>query len=140
MIPVKQIDTDLSLKLGDPVNDNGDGAIWDKDQRLRYISRAYGRLCRNLQKIMIERQPGWSKKIKTKVLQIVDPQDNPPVLGSEGSNVDLGEGFTSIHQVYVQVRKNNASVLVKATWFDPDKYLDVVTGNSENYKPNYDNL
>ena len=138
MFEIKDIDKSLSFKLGDQRLDNGDGEIWDLADRLGYITRAYGRLCRNLSHLLLERQPEWSKKVKSKLLQFVDQTTTPPTLGSNGINIDIKEGFTKIEQLYVGIRMSNQNVVRKAIWFQSDKYLDVFLKQDSVYGPDYD--
>ena len=59
MIKVKDLAIELSIKLGDPRTDAGDGTLFYSEDRLRYLSRGYGKLVRTLSMAMRKYKPGF---------------------------------------------------------------------------------
>lgn len=64
MFTVRELDNRLALKLGDPVTNNGAGELFDLEQRVNYLSRAYGRLVRTLKHIMGSYAPQFADTVK----------------------------------------------------------------------------
>lgn len=60
MIEVKQLDKQLSHKIGDPREDNGAGEVFSNVERLDYLKNAYSRLSRMLNILMRGHQPEWN--------------------------------------------------------------------------------
>ena len=59
MLKVKDLAIELSIKLGDPRQDNGDGTLFWRNDRLRYIERGYGKLLRTLSMAMRKYKPNF---------------------------------------------------------------------------------
>jgi hypothetical protein len=60
MFSLRELDNRLALKLGDVVTQNGAGQLFDLEQRINYISRAYGRLIRTLKHLMGNYSPSFA--------------------------------------------------------------------------------
>jgi hypothetical protein len=129
MIPIKDIDVALALKLGDPAIDtgNGDGNIFTRENRLHYISRAYGKLLRIVTKLMDGNLPFWAKQ---KVLHSING------VQYDGKDIDLGLSVREIESVFVSYNagtlpsKPNILVCtnVQATYKRPEEYLNILHG------------
>jgi hypothetical protein len=59
MLKVKDLAIELSIKLGDPRSDGGDGTLFWRTDKLRYIERAYGKLMRTLSMAMRKYKPNF---------------------------------------------------------------------------------
>lgn len=143
MIKIEDLDYVLSLKIGDPVSDMGDGKIFDFDDRLKYLERAYARLLRILPKLMGKETPTFAKT-KNIVLQSIT--DGMQVLGDAIEVKDGTERIVldDIEELYVQIQNarttddrssTSAVSSIKAIFIDPDKYLSVKNGNNDQYTP-----
>lgn len=137
MIAVNSIDYDLSLKLGDPRDDTGDGQIFSRQDRLKYLSRAYGRLLRNLEKLSREYQPQFSKQIEPFDIILKTPEEKM------GAKIGpLNESIRKIIEMYVYISDAEAFVDGKdtpfpVTFIEDDKYLSVKNGKNTLYLPDY---
>lgn len=61
---VKDLDYELSVKIGDPVVDNGEGETFSKEDRINYLRNAWSRLSRLLRVLMRDYQPEFNKQRK----------------------------------------------------------------------------
>lgn len=59
MIKVKDLAVELSIKIGDPRADNGDGTLFFREDRLKYLTRGYGKLIRTLSMAMRKYRPSF---------------------------------------------------------------------------------
>ena len=72
MFTLGELDNRLALKLGDPVTNNSKGELFDLEQRVNYLSRAYGRLIRTLKQVMGSYAPQFSDTTKFVQKQLDD--------------------------------------------------------------------
>lgn len=147
MIKVEDIDYDLSLKLGDPVIDHGDGQNFHLMDRLKYLSRAYGRLLRNLEKLARDYQPHFSKQIEPVTLKL--SKDNE-MLGNAISPVPVTGSIRRVVEMYVRLnntlvssergaeKSTQPSAWHLVTNVNEDIYLSVKNGKNDLYTPSYD--
>lgn len=147
MVSVKSIDKILSLKLGDPVSDNGDGKIFDKDDRIEYIQRAYSRLRRILPMIMRKEAPLFSKS-KAYLVQTLssaeEKKGNAITIYKDGDSNKTSIIVEDADEVFVKVTGspttsgNSPSGVYYngiVTRINPDKYLSVLNGENQHYQP-----
>lgn len=87
---VKDLDTQLSLKIGDYVNDNGDGLIFTQLARLNYLEKAYNKTVRLLNISMEKYAPQFAKR---HYLINIDNIIN--------SKVRIENGYSKISQIVV---------------------------------------
>jgi hypothetical protein len=59
---VRDIDYEFSVKLGDPVEDNGEGESFSKIDRINYLRNGWSRLSRLLRVLMRDYQPEFNKQ------------------------------------------------------------------------------
>ena len=140
MLQVKEIDTALAVKLGDPVTANGDGEIFHLDMRLGYIQRAVAKLYRTLPKLMRNHSPKFAdtfllhdQEVNSDIITLVDANENPI------SIEDVKEVFVRYSQAVVPdpITKATSSVTCKATFIDEEKYLAVHYQNTSAYEPSF---
>ena len=123
MILVKDIAKELSIKIGDP-RDDGDGIIFFREDRLRYISRSYGKLIRILSMAMRKYKPGF-------VLPL-EPFDLVAGKGeSITSPVPFKTPFISMEEVIIKT----GSKRIVASSLDPKNYNQAKYGLNEVNKP-----
>ena len=136
MINIKEIDKELSLKLGDPVESNEDGKIFQADTRLVYISNAIGRLYRILPAIMRVYAPLFASGFIYHE-QKISQATNIKLITSEGKELSL-ENLTELFVTYnVKESENVIQKTTKATFIDPDKYLSVLNADNSAYEPSF---
>lgn len=128
MIKVIDIDYDLSLKLGDPRDDLGDGKIFTRQDRLKYLTRAYGRLHRILEKATREYQPLFVRMRKHTVIELVDDQ-------KRGWRIEFKDTVRKIDELYVECTNNK---IYQCAYVDEQNYITATLGLNELYYPNYD--
>lgn len=137
-ITIKELDTTLSLKLGDPVTDNGDGAIFHWDMRVKYLERAYGRLLRTLPKLMRAKTPlfAQSRQVASKTLTETTEKSgtNINLIDSDKNNIVIDE----VTELYTTSTGEGKTHTKKATFIDSDKYLSVLNGENTLYTPSVD--
>lgn len=150
MITVKELDYSLSLKLGDPVADNGDGAIFDFEDRVKYLERAYARLIRILPKLMGTSTPMFASK-KELIEQTVKDSEKSgkgiKIYDGSGKEISIEE----VEELYVKIVSTAGSSASSsssstptvydgaATYIEPDKYLSVKNGKNDQYSPSVAN-
>jgi len=128
MILVKDIAEELSIKIGDPRNDGGDGSIFYSKDRLRYISRSYGKLIRILSMAMRKYKPGF-------VLPL-EPFDTK-YDGKQFTNpVSFTNSFIEIEEVVVRI--NDKTTRVLASKLDPKNYNQVKYGLDPINQPSFE--
>jgi len=137
MIKVKDLAIELSIKLGDPRTDAGDGILFYSEDRLRYLSRGYGKLVRVLSMAMRKYKPGF-------VLPLIpfNLKGDPGNVG--GGNLTKGpytfdKPFITIEEVIVTTagkssKKELTSKLVAAN------YNQAKFGLDETNKPSASNI
>lgn len=143
MVALKKIDYDLSLKLGDPVTENGDGDIFDFVDRLRYLERGYARIMRILPKLMGTKTPLFSQSKEYLEMSIATANKTGKAIPIKSSDTeiiveDVEELYISVTQIAAQTA--DASTVsdvttIKGTFIQPDKYLSVKNGESTDYTP-----
>ena len=152
MIKLSDLDESLSLKLGDPVSDNGDGKIFDWSDRVNYINRAYARLLRILPKLMGKETPEFAN-IKQLVEQDVEAGTQRTGVGIVIKSNNEEIIVQDVEEVFINVIGENSPPGApatsattstanfyysgSATFIDPDKYLSVKNGKNELYKPSF---
>lgn len=133
MILVKDIAKELSIKIGDPRNDGGDGTIFYSEDRLRYISRSYGKLIRILSMAMRKYKPGF-------VLPL-EPFDKK-YDGDQGTEkfsnpVEFKDKpFIEIEEVVVRI--NDKTTRVLASKLDPKNYNQAKYGLDTINQPSFE--
>lgn len=138
-ITVKELDKTLSLKLGDPVTDNGDGAIFHWDMRLKYLERAYGRILRTLPKLMRASTPLFAKGYKVTAKAFL-PSTSGPTEEQKGNAIRISHDgdyvvIDDVKELYVITLVKGKAGYVKATHIDSDKYLSVKNKENAQYTP-----
>lgn len=144
---ISDFDKELSYKIGDPRQDNGDGGIFPWEKRRNYIQRAYGRLVRILKSIMREHAPSFAKSRKYLTLTLkTDSEKN-------GNNItisseDITYPLESIDELYITVNKTSNFHQVdskaeikgeekayqgKAVKIESSRYLSVKNGETDLY-------
>lgn len=125
MILVKDIAKELSIKVGDP-RDDGDGTIFFREDRLRYISRSYGKLIRILSMAMRKYKPGF-------VLPLEPFNKTFPggPTGTFKNPVDFEKLFIEMAEVIVKVGDKR----IVASNLDPKNYNQAKYGLNEINKP-----
>jgi hypothetical protein len=147
MITVKEADKSLSLKISDYKADNGDGSLFDFEDRLRYLRRGYSRLLRNLRNLMRQYAPTFANS-REYLNQVVSNAEQQTGIGIDIYN-SSGNAITieKIEELFIKVKqtKNSgdeeaqtASTTLyngKATYISPDKYLSVKAEVNDMYNP-----
>lgn len=132
MILVKDIAKELSIKIGDPRNDGGDGSIFFSEDRLRYISRSYGKLIRILSMAM--------RKYKPSFVLPLEPFDKKydSDQGTEkfANPVVFDKPFIEIEEVVVRI--NDKTTRVLASKLDPKNYTQTKYGLDTTNKPDFE--
>lgn len=123
MIKVSEIAKELSIKLGDPRVDNGDGIIFFGEDKLRYVSRAYGKLIRILSMAMRKYKPGF-------VLPLVPMESKA---GDSSSTPTLNKPFIELEEVIVTLSDGKEKVV--ASKLDPRNYNQTRFGLNTINKP-----
>lgn len=147
MIELKELDYSLSLKIGDPTNDNGDGGIFDASDRVKYLERAYSRLSRILPKLMGKETPMFAS-VKSFVTQAItsdtEVRGDAIKVKENGKEVLVEE----VEELYVKVVNikgtsrdtNDTEKTVKAIHISCDKYISVKNGENDQYTPATDKV
>jgi len=123
MILVKDIAKELSIKIGDP-RDDGDGIIFFREDRLRYISRSYGKLIRILSMAMRKYKPGF-------VLPLEPFDLKAPKGEAIKSPVPFTIPFISMEEVIIKAGDKR----IVASNLDPKNYNQAKYGLNEINKP-----
>lgn len=110
MLKVKDLAIELSIKLGDPRRDNGDGSLFWREDKLRYIERAYGKLIRTLSMAMRKYKPNFVLPL-TPIFTITDVFNKPspykfnvPIIDANEIIVSRGTG-TNARKIVASVLK-----------------------------------
>ena len=132
MILVKDIAKELSIKVGDPRSDGGDGTLFYREDRLRYISRSYGKLVRILSMAMRKYKPGFVLPLEP---------FNKKYEGESGTekfaNPVIFKDKPFIEMEEVIVRINDSKTWVLASKLDPKNYNQTKYGLDEVNKPDF---
>ena len=140
MIKIKDLDYSLSLKLGDPVQDHGDGQIFDWADRLKYLERAYARLMRILPKLMRSNTPLFANSYDKIEMDLTGEmlKGNDIVLKKD----NVTQSFEKLEELFITVSKGGIKgdgrdqhYSGSATFITPDKYYSVLNGANASYTP-----
>lgn len=148
---LSELDYALSIKIGDPVSENGDGVTFHREDRVKYIERAYSRMLRVLPKLMKEYCPTFANSKSTLDINF----HNAGYLSYFGYTQDeadqfkLGKNFylksndtlkttipfKKIHEIRLRIKKlaENSLTYSFASYLDPNLYMTVKHGNSDMY-------
>jgi len=139
MIQIKDLDYSLSLKLGDPVQGNSDGNIFDSEDRLKYLDRAYSRLIRTLPKLMTSNTPLFANSFDLLEMELTDAEHK------KGNGIilkknDYSISFEKLEELFIVVAKVGAGEAKTGTYYNggatfiqPDKYYSVLNGKNSSY-------
>ena len=92
---VRDLDTQLSLKIGDYVNDNGDGLIFTQLARLNYLEKAYNKTVRLLNISMEKYAPQFAKRH-----YLIS-------VGITKSKAKIDNGYSKINQIVVHYQSED---------------------------------
>jgi len=120
-----ELDRALSLKLGDYVNNNDDGLIFSKAQRLKYLERATARLRRILPKIMLVNAPLF---VKTPIYEEITfaSEDN-----KEGKGILPSRKIIDISEIYAKIGAN----YYPTSRMNHDNFISIKRGKNSEYNP-----
>lgn len=113
MIKVKDLAIELSIKLGDPRKDNGDGTLFFSEDRLKYIQRGYGKLLRTLSMAMRKYKPNFVMQLEPvnasgeKIVGKVSPFNIGPVIFVEEVIVTRKDGTEAKQSVASKLNQTN---------------------------------
>ena len=133
MLKVKDLAIELSIKLGDPRRDNGDGSLFWSEDRLRYIERAYGKLIRTLSMAMRKYRPNFVLPLEP---MAVAPKD---IVG-KSSPYKFNASVISIEEVIVTKRIDGKDKQTLASKLNPANYNQVKFGLDQVNKPSETNI
>jgi hypothetical protein len=127
---VKSLDTELSIKIGDYVSDNGDGELFTQATRLKYIERAYNKTTRLLNLAMDKYAPEFAKRVYTLEFKNV-----------KNGEIIFSSGYSTIEQVVVaykipDTQKGTVSVAMKS---ENTTYLTTAYGINAQKRPDIKN-
>jgi len=91
MVNVGDVARELAIKIGDKVSGDGDGTIFWSEDRMRYISRAYGKLMRILSMAMRKYKPDFVLPLVPINKKFKDPAFSNPVSFEGVKLVDVKE-------------------------------------------------
>ncbi len=134
---------ELSYKLGDPVADGvSDGAVFPQESRTNYLNRAYGRLMRNLENIMLDITKVFSDYFITKTIELVTDTDKKLVNQIIDTYTLLGADnpVFDIYDVYCEIvgDDGDSAGFGRIKYCHPDKYFAAKYGDDKYYKPDDD--
>ena len=135
MITILEADQSLSLKIGDPVNENGDGkqSLFDFEDRLRYLRRGYARLLRNLRILMREFAPTFANSREV-IEQEIDDDTQKSGVGIELKRDTTVITVEKIDELFVTTTATSTEASpIQATYISPDKYLSVKNQGNDMY-------
>lgn len=122
---LSEIDITLSIKLGDPVTENGDGSIFTKINRVKYIERAYARLKRILPKLMLKETPLFAKIPIYEKLTFNNDENK------KGQEIITNRKTITIQELYAIIGGESFS----ASYINPNNYISVKNGKNSEYAP-----
>lgn len=126
-VPIRELDYLLSIKLGDPVLDNGDGEVFDLIERFAYLEKAYNKTVRLLRVAMGIYAPIFAKKKYTKKI----------IFTKGESEFDL-DSYSEIEQVYVSYSLGNGKgSTALAMRSSEDSYLSTKYGLNSQKTPSF---
>lgn len=131
LINTRYLDTQLSIKIGDYVSDNGDGELFTQNQRLKYIERAYNKTIRLLSLAMERYAPDFAKRFYTKTFE-----ENEINQGE----ISFTEGYSIIEQVIATITVDNGkSEVVIVMKSDNNTFLTTNMGLNAQKRPSVAN-
>ena len=80
---VTDLDKELSLKIGDFKSDEGDGEIYEFEDRVKYLERGYSKLRRFIRLLMRDYQPAFNQRRSVVEFQHTVNPPAPPPIGTE---------------------------------------------------------
>ncbi len=107
--------------MGDPVQDNGDGAIFDWANRVKYLERAYGKLLRVLPKLMKSQTPLFAS-VNNYIEKELTVSEEKKGNGIEIEENDVPVSIDNVKELFVDVATDDAIYYGKAAYINPDKY------------------
>jgi len=123
---ISDIDKDLALKLGDPAEAGADGEVFDFEDRVRYISRGYGRLIRNLTKMMDKKVPEFANRLSYYTAKVGRDVGQA---GTEEYGILKVPPFLDVKSVYLK----SGNTTIKANSIDAENFVDIKSGNNKHY-------
>ena len=136
MIKVKDLAIELSIKLGDPRTDAGDGTLFYSEDRLRYLSRGYGKLVRTLSMAMRKYKPGFVLPLVPFFMKAAADEDYLP-LGPH----TFKDPFVAIEEVIMTIKpKSGKNEQKLASKLDAKNYNQVRFDLDETNKASADNI
>ena len=133
MLKVKDLAVELSIKVGDARTDNGDGILFLREDRLRYIERAYGKLMRTLSMGMRKYKPNFVLPLTPMFVNPLDMLDKP-------SPYKLNVPVIAVEEVIVARGVGNALHRLLASKLAPQNYNQVAFGLDEVNKATENNI
>lgn len=125
-----ELDLDLSIKLGDPVNNNDDGKMFLKSYRIKYIERAYARLKRILPKLMLKESPLFTRIPTYEKIEFKSDETTQ----KKGTYIVTTKPIIDIYELYAII--NNVSYPASAIKFE--NYISIKNGKNSMYNPNFE--
>lgn len=122
---LSELDKSLSLKLGDYVNNNDDGLLFTKAQRLKYLERAIARLKRVLPKLMLINAPLF---VKTPIYEEITFTVET---NKEGKGILPSRKIIDISEIYVKI----GDEYYPASRMNYDNFISIKRGKNSEYNP-----
>lgn len=129
---LKDLDIELSNKIGDPVVNNDDGAIFTKKQRIILIKNAYVRLIRTLSSLMRSYAPTFAKSkhiLRVKLEREQQGGKGIELYDKKGNRIIVDK----ISELFVRVV--NSTQMIPVSRIDAYQYLTVKYGDNDIYSP-----
>lgn len=127
---LQDISQSLALKLGDPVQDNGDGKLFTFEFRKDYIERAIARLKRILPKLMLNEVPLFANEKRYAIKNLTTNEEQ------SGKGISLDETYLDIENLYVKL---NDDSIIQANRLSSKNYLGVKNKTNLEYIPSIEN-
>lgn len=142
MIKVKDLAIELSIKIGDPRIDNGDGTLFFTTDRTRYISRGYSKLVRTLSMAMRDYKPGFVLPLVPFFLNC--RLKEPPKGGGNQAYMtnpySFAKPFIDLKEVVVSTKDGDKTVYKLASYRNPENYNQIKFGLDTINKADDDNI
>lgn len=130
---VKDLDYELSVKLGDPVTDNGEGETFTKEDRINYLRNGYSRLSRLLRILMRDYQPDFNKQ--RKIYKYENP-DTAMFSFSIPAYISIDDVFLTVK--YQASDKSYKTVTKQCAYISSTSYLSKKYGVNQVSVPSYE--
>lgn len=132
---LRDLDTELSNKIGDPVTNNDDGNIFTQAHRIILLKNAYLRLTRTLNSLMRNYAPQFAKtKVYKKVLLTGESRKGKEIeIVEKKGNKEIKVTFEKISELYVKIAGKDK--VIPAQEIKSFQYLTVKYGNNDIYVP-----